>query len=85
MTEKPENKLTDNFVEWVRKELEEHAAEVQEELRGIDPKKSLVITAKLKLKHVAGGLFKPVYLFSVPRAAVKSEDSPNQQLQLPGV
>ena len=85
MTEKPENKLTDNFVEWVRKELEEHAVEVQEELRGIDPKKSLVITAKLKLKHVAGGLFKPVYLFSVPRAAVKSEDSPNQQLQLPGV
>ena len=85
MTEKPENKLTDNFVEWVRRELEEHAAEVQEELRGIDQKKSLVITAKLKLKHVAGGLFKPVYLFSVPRAAVKSEDSPNQQLQLPGV
>lgn len=80
-----QNKLTDNFVEWVRRELEEHAAEVQEELRGIDQKKSLVITAKLKLKHVAGGLFKPVYLFSVPRAAVKSEDSPNQQLQLPGV
>ncbi len=80
-----QNKLTDDFVEWVRRELEEHAAEVQEELRGIDQKKSLVITAKLKLKHVAGGLFKPVYLFSVPRAAVKSEDSPNQQLQLPGV
>lgn len=80
-----QNKLTDNLVEWVRRELEEHAAEVQEELRGIDQKKSLVITAKLKLKHVAGGLFKPVYLFSVPRAAVKSEDSPNQQLQLPGV
>lgn len=85
MTEKPENKLTDNFVEWVRGELEAHADEVQEELRLIEPKKSLTVTAKLKLKHVAGGLFKPVYLFSVPRAAVKSEDSPNQQLKLPGV
>ena len=31
----PENNLTDNFVEWVRGELEAHADEVQEELRQV--------------------------------------------------
>lgn len=80
-----DNKLTDNFCEWVRGELQAHQADVSDELKLLDPKKSLTVTVKLKLKHVAGGLFKPLYSLSIPRMAVKSDAEPDTQLQLPGM
>ncbi len=80
-----DNKLTNDFVEWVRAELQNHQEDVLGELRLIEPKKSLTISVKLKLKHVAGKSFKPLYSLSIPRMAVKSENDPDTQLQLPGM
>lgn len=81
----PENNLTDNFSEWVRDQLKHYSADVKEELSDLPEKKSISITAKLKLKHIAKGVFKPFYSISIPRAAVKAEEQPDQQLQLPGM
>lgn len=76
--------LSDDFAEWVRQQLQEHRDAVKAELEQLGPKKSLSVTAKLKLKAV-GNLFVPSYSFSIPRAAVKSEAVPDKQLSLPGV
>ena len=76
--------LSDDFVEWVREQLQAHKAEVSAELDNLEAKKSLSISVKLKLKNI-GGVFKPSYHFSIPRAAVKADAEPNQQLTLPGV
>ena len=81
----PDKNLTDDFVQWVNEELKAHADDVKAELAEVEPKKSLAITCKLKLKNIGAGIFRPFYSLSIPRAAVKSEAEPDQQLNLPGM
>ncbi len=80
----PENSLTQDFVEWVSDQLHDHKDEIEAELRQMPQKKTLAVTIKLKLKKIVN-VAVPSYSFSVPRAAVKSETTPDKQLGLPGV
>lgn len=76
--------LSDDFVSWAKTQLKDYANDVKDELGKLEPKKSLAITLKLKLKKV-GDSFKPSYHFSIPRAAVKADSEPDRQLELPGM
>ena len=81
----PSAKITEQFTQWVLDQLQAHKNEVSEEMDRIKVKKSITVTAKLKLRKIGDKAFEPHFIFSVPRASVTVEAAPDHQQTLPGM
>ena len=79
-----DSKTADMIGTWLSNQLQAHAEDLSDELKGSDDG-TLKAAAAISFRRIAGTKYGMKCKFSIPRQSIVAEDSFDLQLNLPGM